>query len=212
MKYEEHGFRARTRKRFAVIGDPSVGKTTFARQVSKILEIPHVELDTLKRRARKKNGNKILSIIFRELAANELNSESWVTCGNYSDHRHVIWANANVIVWLDYSLPHILSRLVLRAINRSVLKRGSSSYNKEHHRRLLNLKREFRLFLSVLKHYRRQKIFQKIFKEPEFKNTTIVRLTSQKTANEWLLKLFAQQSYRRGGSVRKWTSTEPGHS
>ena len=102
-------------QRIAVIGTTGSGKTTLARAVAVQLDTPHVELDALHWGP---NWTSPAHLELRARVGAALNSERWVVDGNYSKVRDIIWARADTIVWLDYSLPLTLWRLTRRTLRR----------------------------------------------------------------------------------------------
>jgi len=68
-------------KRIAIIGTSCSGKTTLARQLSKLLHIPHIELDTL---FWKKNWQIADREQFRKNVARVVEQGNWVIDGNFS--------------------------------------------------------------------------------------------------------------------------------
>ena len=57
---------------------------------------------------------------FRQAVAQALSGPAWVTDGNYSKVRDLIWSRATTLVWLDYSLPVILWQLTQRTWKRII--------------------------------------------------------------------------------------------
>lgn len=98
-------------RRISVVGTSGSGKTTLARQISQQLAIPHIELDAIYHQP---NWTETPLEIFRQRVEESLNSESWVVDGNYSKVRDIVWSRADTVVWLDYTLPLIMKRVVWR--------------------------------------------------------------------------------------------------
>ena len=86
--------------RVVVIGTSCVGKTTFARSLARVLSFPHVELDALYWQP---HWVPRPSEEFRKLVAQELSQGCWVTDGNYSVVRDLVWSRATIVIWLNYS-------------------------------------------------------------------------------------------------------------
>lgn len=177
-------------KRFAVIGDPSSGKTTFAKSLSKILGYPLKDIDVLRELARLQAGNKVSIILLRNLVATNLKSETWISAGNYEYIRDIYWYEADVIIWLDYSLLYILSRSIRRTFYRMILNRERKWYYKDKPRSIHALIRELKILRWILtKHYTERKQFELFFKERKFSQIKIVRLSHPKIARELLDKI-----------------------
>ena len=108
--------------RVVVIGTSCVGKTIFARSLAEALCCPHIELDALYWQP---NWTPRPPEEFRKLVAQELSLGCWVTDGNYSVVRDLIWSRATTVIWLNYGFPLVLWRALTRSDSR--LAENSSS-------------------------------------------------------------------------------------
>ena len=115
-------------RRISVVGTSGSGKTTLARQISQRLAIPHVELDALHHEP---DWQEAPIDVFRKRVEQSLSSDSWVVDGNYSKVRDIVWSRADTVVWLDYSLPVIMTRLLRRTWRRVVAQEELWSGNRE---------------------------------------------------------------------------------
>ena len=99
-------------RRVSVVGTSCSGKTTFAKNLARILHVEHVQHDALNWLPDwvERPHEEFLSLV--EKAAAE---DTWVFDGNYTRTREVIWGRATAIVWLNYSF----SRTFYRALNRT---------------------------------------------------------------------------------------------
>ena len=115
-------------RRVVVIGSSCSGKTTLAGRISGVRGVPHIELDAIHwlPQWRERPTEE-----FRELAALAVAGDRWVADGNYSVVRDIVWARATSIIWLNYSFPLVLWRVLNRTISRSVRGRVLFSGNKE---------------------------------------------------------------------------------
>ena len=108
--------------RIVIMGSTGVGKTTLGKQLSTQLDIPFVELDNLfwleKWQGRSKSE-------FQDIVGAYASTESWIMDGNYESVRHIIWSEADTLIWLDYSFGvvfyRIVERILLRAISKEVV-------------------------------------------------------------------------------------------
>jgi len=104
-----------TPQRIHIVGTPGAGKTTLARRLAHQLDLPFVELDALFW------GPHWLPAelqVFRRRVMASVRDPRWVACGNHVSARDLVWARAEVVVWLDY--PNLLSlgHLVQRGVDK----------------------------------------------------------------------------------------------
>src|SRR5215471_5891029 len=103
-------------KRISVVGTSGSGKTTIAGKLAGILRVPHIELDALHWSA---NWEPAPDDLFRSRVREAVGADRWVVDGNYSKTaRDLVWARIDAVVWLDFSLPVIIHRLLRRTIRR----------------------------------------------------------------------------------------------
>ncbi len=171
--------------RVSVVGVTGSGKTTFARWFAGIIGAPHVELDSLHWEP---NWTEAPTEIFRGRVDRALHGDRWVVDGNYSKVRDIVWARADTIVWLDYSLPIILWQLTRRTVRRLLRQEELWSGNRESLRTHLFTRDS--LFLWALQTYPRHKReYPTLFKQPEYAHLTLVYFRSPRAADRWLASL-----------------------
>lgn len=173
-------------RRISLVGTSGSGKTTLARQISQHLAIPHVELDALHHEP---NWQEAPIHVFRKRVERSLSSDSWVVDGNYSQVRDMVWSRADTVVWLDYTLSVIMTRLLQRTIRRVVTQEELWSGNRETWRQTFS---RDSILLWTLQTYRqnRQK-YPVLFAQPEYAHLKIVHLRSPKTTQAWLSSVAA---------------------
>ena len=172
-------------RRIAIIGVTGSGKTTLARQISAILGIPHVELDSLHWGP---NWQMAETDAFRVQVTQALACDEWVTDGNYSKARDIIWGRAETIVWLDFALPVILWQLLIRTLRRIITREVLWNTNCETWRGALLSKDSLFLF-AVQTHPRHRKSYPELFEKPENAHLQVIHLKNRRETQHWLSQL-----------------------
>ncbi|MGH9049412.1 MAG: hypothetical protein ACRDY4_06770 [Acidimicrobiia bacterium] len=119
--------------RVLVVGTSGSGKSVLAARLARALGGPHVELDEFQ------HGPDWSQSSVDELrdrtAAAIAGRDIWVVDGNYSDVRDLLWPRATTLVWLDYSRPVVMVRVVRRSVVRVVTRRELWNGNRSDWRR-----------------------------------------------------------------------------
>jgi adenylate kinase family enzyme len=171
--------------RIAVVGTTGSGKTTLAKQIAQSLNIPHIELDALHW---KPNWTEVPDEVFRGRVEQAIVADSWVTDGNYSVVRDLLWQRANIIIWLDYSFPVTFGRLLRRTLRRAITKEPVCNGNQESFRLSFFSKESILLWLFRTYNKRRQE-YPVLFQQPEYAHLKIVRVRSPQEVQHWLENL-----------------------
>src|SRR5690348_4236079 len=103
-------------QRILILGRTGSGKTTLARELAAAVGVPHVELDSLY------FGPQFTTVplpVLRERTTAAIAGARWVTDGNKSAVRDLVWPRADTVIWLDYPLVVSLWRLGKRALWRT---------------------------------------------------------------------------------------------
>ena len=171
--------------RIVVVGSTGSGKTTLARQLSRLLDVPNVELDALNFEP---NWVTAPTDVFRRRVQEALEGDTWIADGNYSAVRDLVWPRATVLVWLNYPLRVLIWRLLRRTMGRTLRKEELWSGNRE--RFFTQFFSRESLFLWLFRTYwRRRRLYPLAFKQPEHSHLEIVILRSQKETRAWLSKI-----------------------
>ncbi len=179
-------------QRIAVIGVTGSGKTTLARQLSARLDIAHVEMDALHFG---ENWSELPKAEFRERVQNATASPAWITDGNYSAVRDLIWGRADTLIWLDYSFAFVLARLTRRTFKRIF------THEQLWHGNVETFAGQFlskdSLFVWLLKTYpKRKREYSQAFADPQRSYLRRVRLTSARQTAAWLAQVPAASPRR----------------
>jgi adenylate kinase family enzyme len=172
-------------RRVNVVGDSSSGKTTFARTLAARMDVPHVELDALHWEP---HWTEATPDVMRRRTADAIAGDGWVVDGNYSVVRDLVWARAELVVWLDFPLRTVLWRFARRT-RRRVRSREElwpGTGNREHYRHTL-LGRDSLLWWILSNYHRRRRDYPSLLAENP--HLTVVRLRSAAEADAWMASL-----------------------
>ena len=169
-------------QRIVIVGTSGTGKTTLAQQVGQHLGIAHIELDALHW-----EPNWVPASLeeFRARVAEALKGDRWVTDGNYSSVRDLVWGRADTVVWLDYPFGLVLWRSLRRAIWRSATGAELWNGNRETWRQTF-FSRDSILLWVLRTYHRRRREYPLLFSQPDYAHLTVVSLRSPREARDWL--------------------------
>ena len=123
--------------RIVVVGSSGAGKTTLARRIAALLELPHIELDAINWQPGWRDLTRHDPEEFVRRVNEAIEAEAWVVDGNYGPVRDRVWQRATHLVWLDYELPVIMARVISRTLFRAVLRTELWAGNRERWRQML---------------------------------------------------------------------------
>lgn len=100
-------------KRVLVIGCSGSGKSTLAAQIAERTGLPFIPTDPFYWEANWQPASRVTT----DQRVHEVASRPrWALDGNFVGYREVVWQQADTIIWLDYPLWLVLSRLVKRNV------------------------------------------------------------------------------------------------
>lgn len=167
--------------RIVVVGTSGSGKTTLARCLAEMLEIPHIELDALHWGP---DWTEMPLHVMQERVRAAIRADAWTLDGNYSKVRDIVWPRATHIVWLDYSIPVVLWRILERTARRVITQEELWNGNRESLGKALG---RDSILLWVLRTYRRRRRdYPRLFAEPKFAHLTVVHHTSPGETSRWV--------------------------
>ena len=123
--------------RIVVVGTSGAGKTTLARRVAALLELPHIELDAINWQSGWRDLTRHDPAEFVRRVTEAIEAEAWVVDDNYGTVRDRVWQRATHLVWLDYRRPLIMARVISRSLTRAVLRTELWAGNRERWRHML---------------------------------------------------------------------------
>ena len=172
-------------ERVIVVGTSCAGKTTFARHMSRSLALPHVELDEL---FWNPDWEPKDEAEFRRLIDTSLARPRWVVDGNYGVARDLLWPNADVVIWLNYSFSTVFFRAICRTARRVYFRELLFAGNRETLRRSF-FSRESILMWVISTFRRRRKAFTQLRNGNVFPHLKWLEFRSPREARHFLAEL-----------------------
>jgi adenylate kinase family enzyme len=173
-------------ERIAVIGTSCSGKSTLSRNLSVILEQPHIELDALHwgpgwtpRPAEEFQGD-----VFRAVSA-----ERWIVDGNYSAVlKNSVLQQATALIWLNYSFCTVFSRALIRTSRRVLLAEELYAGNRETVSKSF-FSRESILWWVITTYQRRRKQYCELRESGQYQQLAWIEFRHPKEAGSFLTSL-----------------------
>jgi adenylate kinase family enzyme len=172
-------------RRIVIVGTSGSGKTTLARQLGAQLNIPAVELDAL---YWEPDWTSAPPPVLRERVDAALSGDGWVVDGNYSTLRDLTWGRADTVVWLDYRLWVVMTRVVRRTFTRAFARVELWNGNRESLKKAL-FSKESILLWALQTHQKNRRIYRELTNQPEYAHLRIVRHRSPRATRQWLAEV-----------------------
>ena len=172
-------------ERVVVVGTSCSGKTTLARQLSRVLEAPHVEMDAIHWMPgwQERPVDEV-----RRMAGEAAAAERWVMDGNYSAVRDIVWGRATAVVWLNYPFRVVLWRCLRRTITRAITREELFSGNRESFR-MSFLSRDSIILWAVTSHRHVRREYRQILNGAEFPHLRVIELRGSAEAGQLVATL-----------------------
>ena len=171
--------------RIAIVGTSGSGKSTLARKVSDTLGCNHIELDT---HLWLPNWEKNIDDVFLDSVTSACKKDCWVSCGNYSLGRDVVWGCATHLIWLKLPFYLVFWQTFTRTIKRVWKKESIAGGNIETFRQQFFTKNS--IFLWIIQtHRRRTRVYEKLLEEGAYAPLKVIILKSRKEMNDFINKL-----------------------
>ncbi len=170
--------------RINVIGVSGSGKSTFAKRLSALTGIRHVEMDALfwKPGWTGTGDDEFLAKLEQALEGDE-----WILDGNYSRTQPVKWQRATMVVWVDYPFHRTLWQAVRRAFGRASTKEEiwPGTGNRESFRKSFFSKDSI-IWWTITSYGRQRERYPKAMVDPAWRHLRFVRLQSPSAADAFL--------------------------
>lgn len=125
-----------TPRRVSVVGTSGSGKSYLAARLAERFDIPHVELDAI---FHQPNWTPLPDDEFLAAVDTATSSDAWVTSGNYTVVRGLIWERADTVVVLDLPRRVVTRQIVWRSLKRVVTREELWNGNRERSRSVFAL-------------------------------------------------------------------------
>lgn len=172
-------------RRIIVVGGG--GKSTLARRLARRLDVPCIELDAL---FWGPGWTESEDDVFRARIAEATSGDSWIVDGSYSRTYDVHWPRAQLVIWLDYSLPVVFWRVLRRCYRRwrdDELLWGTNRERFWHH----FYSRDSLLLFILRRHGPLRRRFQEASALAKWMGLPFVRLRSPRETERWLADTLA---------------------
>jgi len=172
-------------QRVVVLGTSGSGKTTLARELSRRLRAPHIELDALHWGD---NWTGAERSVFRQRVGDAIAQERWSLCGNYAAVRDLTLARADTIIWLDYSMTRVFTQVFRRTIRRGITRELLWGNNRES--LWINFFTRESLLLWVINTWRRhRRDYPKLLSGETCRHARVLRFRTPGETAAWLSQL-----------------------
>jgi adenylate kinase family enzyme len=171
-------------KRIVIIGTTSSGKSTLAERLAKRFDLRWIDLDALHWEP---NWAEAPLEVFRERVTLATQAQGWVVAGNYHVVRDLVWPQAQVIIWLDYSFSRIFWQLTRRTFQRwwtQELLWGTNRENLWVHFKLWSDDSLYRWLFKT--YWRRRREFPLLLAQPDHKHLKLIHFKHPRETEGWL--------------------------
>jgi adenylate kinase family enzyme len=186
-------------RRVVVVGTSGCGKTTLARELARRLRVPHIELDALNWQENWTETPRDL-LLEKTRAAIDAAPYGWTLCGQYGNVADFTWSLADTIIFLDYSMTVVFTRVLRRTLSRCWTREELWSGNRE---RLYTqfFERDSLLLWVINTWRRRRRDIPRRVKDPRFAHVRFHRFRTPEELERWMRTQPAQSAGAVAGAV-----------
>jgi hypothetical protein len=175
-------------QRILILGRTGSGKTTLARELAASVGVPHVELDALYFGP---DFSTVPLSVLRERTSAAIAGDRWVTDGNKSAVRDLVWPRADTVIWLDYPWAVSFWRLGKRALWRtSVLTAQAAERGGKAGLPKQFLSAAKGVLTALRSHMGQRREYRRMFTEQENLHLVVLRLRSPHATRRWLARVL----------------------
>jgi len=182
-------------ERINVVGTSGSGKSTFARELAELLNLPCYEMDQLFWKSDWQESSD--DELFRKV--HDVTSRPrWVLDGNYNRTNPVKWEQVQLVIWLVPSFLRTVLRVTKRTIYRSLTQEEiwPGTGNRESLRKSFFSKDSI-IWWAITTYRNNRKKYSSIMSSPAYSHISFIRLSSQTGVASFLegLRKVAEQSH-----------------
>lgn len=165
--------------RILVVGTSGSGKTTIAQAIAARTGVPHFASDDF---YWEQDWKPAPIACVDRLLDEVLAKSSWVLDGNFEHRWETVWNQADLIVWLDYSLPTVLWQVARRNVGWFLSRRIVWSGNRMTLYRVISGVRH-----SLQSHCRKRNVYPRYL--DQLRHSNVVCLSSRGQTSSWVESL-----------------------
>ena len=198
-------------QRISVVGNSGSGKTTLAAAIAAALGVPHLELDAV---FHQPGWQPLETELFRARVEEFVAQDAWVTDGNYSAVRDLVWQRADTVVWIDPPRRVVIWQLARRTLRRMITREELWNGNKESWRYLFCLDPDRSILVwAWTRHQLYVQRYLAAQGDPANQHLTFIRVPDRRAADRLVAGLAGQRTAMpaRPAAVRRAVTEEPAH-
>jgi adenylate kinase family enzyme len=195
-------------ERINIVGASGSGKSTFARALAKVLNLPYYELDQLFWKSAWEESSD--DELFRKV--HDVTSQPrWILDGSYTRTAPIKWKQVELVIWLDPSLARTILQVTKRTLYRSLTQQEiwPGTGNRESLRKAFLSKHSI-IWWAITTHRNNRRRYTSIMSSPAYSHIPFMRLNSRTDVASFLkgLRDVADKSYEPEPTTRTASSGE----